>query len=97
MSDYLEPSPPVDAAVERAIAVQKKYESILLAIPSVIGVGVGSIHLDEDNTDEIGVIVMVDPSTRPLTGEVEQAISELPKRLDGVAVQVQEMGSFTAF
>lgn len=97
MSDHFEQPPTQDDAFERAVAVQKKYEPMLLAMPNVIGVGVGSIHLDEDDVDEIGLIVMVDPGTRPITGDTAQAVSELPHRLDGVVVQIQEMGPFTAF
>ncbi|MBE2183226.1 MAG: hypothetical protein IAE89_07360 [Anaerolineae bacterium] len=96
MSDYFEPTSPVDDAMERAIAVQKKYETLLLAVPGVIGVGVGNIHIEDRDEDEIGVIVMVDPAAKPITGEAAQAVANLPGQLDGVAVQIQEIGPFTA-
>ncbi len=97
MSDQHEPQPSADDAMQRAVAVQKKYEPILLAMPGVIGVGVGSIHFDDDDTDEIGVIIMVDPGAHIVTEAAAEAITGLPERLDGVPVQIQELGPFTAF
>ncbi len=96
MNNDFELTSPVDDAMQRAIAVQKKYEPLLLAVPGVIGVGVGSIHIEDQDTDEIGVIVMVDPTAKPITGEAATAVANLPGHLDGVAVQIQEIGPFTA-
>ncbi len=78
---------------ERAKAVQAKYESELMAKPHVQGVAVGLAKKDGQYTGEIAVVVMVDQKVPASELSADAAI---PGELDGVLVDVQEMGQFAA-
>lgn len=79
--------------LKRASEAQQKYTDKLLNYPNVIGVAVGYITRDGQRTPEIGLIVMVDQKLP----EAQLAPEDiLPRELDGVRVDVQETGTFTA-
>jgi hypothetical protein len=80
-------------ALERAMAVKKAHEAELLAYPNVVGVGVGRRVRGGDQTDEIGLIVLVSVK-HPLTLLAEE--HRIPNELEGVPVDVQEVGRLTA-
>lgn len=78
----------------RAAAAQQKYTDYLMSLPHVIGVAVGYTARAGQREGEIGLIVMVDeklPSAQLADNEL------VPRELDGVRVDVQEMGGFAAF
>jgi hypothetical protein len=72
-----------DADVARATLVQTKYTNDLMQQPHVVGVGIGLL-----SSGEVGLVVMVD-----------QAAPEtlIPAELDGVPVEVREIGQPRAF
>ena len=79
--------------VQRVSAVQAKYADMLMSKPHVVGLGVGYINRVGKRSSEIGLIVMVDrkvPASQLAPGQA------IPHRLDGVRVDVQETGVFSA-
>ena len=90
---HARPPAPADAAMQRAMAVQEKYSAWLMALPHVVGVGVGMVHLRESDADEVGVIVLCEADDSAAT-PLRQIV---PARLDGVAIDVQALGPFGAF
>lgn len=83
----------INQKVRRATEVQAKYADDLMRIPHVVGVAVGYTSEGGTRTSDIGVIVMVDNKLP----RAELADEELvPRELDGVRVDVQETGVFSA-
>ena len=83
----------VNEQLRRASEAQQKYTDKLLNYPNVVGVAVGYITRGGQRTPEIGLIVMVDQKVP----EAQLAPEDiLPRELDGVRVDVQETGVFTA-
>ncbi|HLU11131.1 MAG TPA: hypothetical protein VK003_15775 [Oceanobacillus sp.] len=83
----------VNEQVKRASEAQQKYTDKLLNYPNVVGVGVGYVTRSGERTSEIGLIVMVEQKLP----EAQLAPEDiLPRELDGVKVDVQETGTFTA-
>lgn len=80
-------------ALDRARAVKRAHESRLLAYPNVVGVGVGRRVRGGRLTEEIGLIVLVQ-AKRPSTQLAEK--ERIPAEIDGVPVDVQEIGRLTA-
>jgi len=78
---------------QKAQAVKRKHESDLMSRPNVVGVGVGYLRRGGKATGEIGVIVMVDKKVTPGQLEPQEAI---PAEIEGVPVDVQEVGQITA-
>jgi hypothetical protein len=72
-----------DADVARATLVQTKYTNELMQQPHVVGVGIGLL-----SSGEVGLVVMVDQAA-PET--------QIPAELDGVPVEVREIGQPRAF
>jgi hypothetical protein len=80
--------------VERVTAVQSKYQDILMSKPNVVGVAVGVAKAEGVSTGELALVVMVDKKIP----DDELALNErIPSVLDGVRVDVQEVGTLTAF
>jgi hypothetical protein len=83
----------INEQVRRASEVQARYADELMRKPHVVGLGVGFTTRGGERTPEIGVVVMVDrklPEAQLAPGDV------IPKELDGVRVDVQETGVFSA-
>lgn len=83
----------VNEQMRRATAVQQQYTEELLKYPHVVGVAVGYVTEEGKRTPEIGLIVMVDNKLPEAQLSLEEII---PHHLDGVRVDVQETGTFTA-
>lgn len=83
----------LDAQIRRASEVEARYTDMLLSKPNVVGVGVGFARKGGQQTREVAVVVMVDqklPATQLASDEL------LPSELDGVRIDVQATGSFSA-
>lgn len=78
---------------ERAQAVQAKYNDVLMSKAHVQGVAIGLAKKDGQYTGEIAIVVMVDEKVPASQLAPEDLI---PRELDGVLVDVQEMGFFHA-
>ena len=83
----------VNEQIRRVSEVQQKYTDKLLSYPHVVGVAVGYVTREQQRTPEIGLIVMVDSKLPEAQLSAEEMI---PRELDGVRVDVQETGTFTA-
>jgi hypothetical protein len=83
-----------DESMARATLVQTKYTDELLRKEHVMGVAVGLAKEGGVYTSDICLVVMVDQKVPP-----EQLAPEdvIPTTLDGVRVDVQEIGIPTAF
>lgn len=80
--------------IAQATAVQTRYEDMLLRLPNVVGVGVGLIYQGGSPTGEVGLVVMVE---RKLPAAQLASAERIPPELDGVRVDVQEVGAISAF
>lgn len=79
--------------MQRAIDVQARHTEVLMELPNVVGVAVGKRERDGETTEETCLVVMVDRKF-PLD-ELEPA-AIIPTEIDGVPVDVREIGPFEA-
>jgi hypothetical protein len=75
--------------MNHALAVKAKYEDDLLARPGVKSVGVGLRQKSGEYTEEVCIVVTV--HTKHPLGDLE-ASEVLPTNLEGIPVDVQEVG-----
>jgi hypothetical protein len=85
MSDGLE--------ISQIRAVKDKYEKRLLRKRNVVGVGIGFRYREGEQTEELALTVMVRQKLSP--SELRPR-DRIPSELDGVPVDVQEVGEFRA-
>ncbi len=83
----------ISRQVQRASEVQARYADDLMRKPHVVGVAVGYASQGGKATPEIGLVVMVDEKLPPDQLDPQDMI---PSELDGVRVDVQETGVFSA-
>ena len=83
-----------DEKTAKATLVQKKYTEMLLKIPHVMGVAVGLEKKNDAYTGDVCLVVLVDKK-RPSDELAPQDL--IPSELDGVHVDVQEIGVPTAY
>ncbi|HEX2909011.1 MAG TPA: hypothetical protein VHO69_19215 [Phototrophicaceae bacterium] len=83
-----------NADMAKAALVQSKYTEELLQKRHVIGVGLGLAQKDGQATGEVALVVMVDEKIPQAQLALED---QIPSEIEGVRVDVQAMGSFTAF
>jgi hypothetical protein len=83
-----------DEQLARVNAVHAKYRDILMSKPNVVGVAVGLAKQEGVSTGEAALVVMVDKKVPPDELDLSERI---PTVLDGVRVDVQEVGTLTAF
>jgi hypothetical protein len=81
------------SSMQRATAVQKRYERELLSKANVVGVGTGLRRKGGQSTDEVAVVVMVDKKV-PLERLAPEDV--IPAQIEGVPVDVQEVGELRA-
>jgi|Deesub1362A_J573_1020465.scaffolds.fasta_scaffold04872_3 hypothetical protein len=81
------------ALVERARRVKEKYEQELMAKANVVGVGVGLRQRGGLFGDEVVLVVMV-RRKQPRSQLAEEDL--VPSELEGIAVDVQEVGEISA-
>lgn len=79
-----------DEKMAKVNLVQSKYTNDLMNKKHVMGVAVGQVQ----KTGEIGLVVMVDKKV-PL--DALDAKDQVPAQLDGVPVEVREIGVPRAF
>lgn len=78
---------------EKAREVKRRFEAQLLDLENVIGVGIGLRQKGGSYTDEVALIVMVKKKMN--TNEIASE-DLIPEELDGVTVDVQEVGEIRA-
>ncbi len=79
--------------IEQARQVLRRHEGELLGRANVIGVGVGLRQVGGQPTDEVAIVVLV-RNKRPQTALAPEDL--LPRDLEGVPVDVQEIGEVRA-
>lgn len=83
----------VQDETERARQVKKSHEAELMAKANVVGVGVGLCKTHGRKTGHVGLVVMV---SQKLPSELLSPEDILPREIDGVPVDVQEVGLLRA-
>ncbi len=85
--------PSQEKQIARARAVKAKYEADPMARPGVVGVGIGLRQRGGELINEVCIVVMVRRKVpRALLDEEER----LPHALEGVPLDVQEVGEIEA-
>lgn len=90
MSQGIEPQD----ETQRAQAVKREYTGQLMTKANVVGVGVGFCQRHGQRTAQVGLVVMVNkklPATQLAPEDV------IPHEIDGVPVDVQEVGEIRAY
>ena len=82
-----------DALVERAKQVKARHEVELMALPGVVGVGIGLRQRGAKLTDEVAIVVMA-KGKRP--DDKIKYSGRLPTELEGVPVDIQIVGDIQA-
>ncbi len=89
----MSPVPEADRSFSRAQEVRKKHQAALLRRPNVVGVGVGLRKRAGASTGEVALVVLV---SRKLPQAQLAQEDQLPKEIEGVPVDVQEIGEVRA-
>jgi hypothetical protein len=84
----------VQALAARAQAVKQAHEAELLSKPNVVGVGVGLREKNGISTGDVGLVVLVE---KKVPGEQLSPQEMIPAEIEGVPVDVQEVGKLRAF
>jgi hypothetical protein len=77
----------------RAEDVQERYEADLLSKANVVGVGVGLRQRAGEITGEVALVVLV---SKKIPATQLEPDDQIPETLEGVAVDVQEVGEIGA-
>jgi len=81
------------SAYKRAEDVKQRYQAEILAKANVVGVGVGFRSRAGALTEEVAIVVMV-TRKKPRAELSEEDL--VPREIEGVAVDVQEVGGIIA-
>jgi hypothetical protein len=81
------------AETERIMAVMKEHKTGLLSKPNVVGVAVGFKQNAGISTQELALVVLVETKL-PLNALPPDA--QIPESIDGIPVDVQEIGKISA-
>jgi hypothetical protein len=87
------PETDLDSAYRRAQTVRERYQAELMSKANVVGVGVGLRNAAGENTQEIALVVLVSKKV-PRAQLAERDL--VPQVLEGVPVDVQEVGEINA-
>ena len=83
----------LQADYQRARVVKENYEAQLMAKSNVVGVGIGMRMRGGEPVGEVSVVVMV---THKLPRSQLAPEDIVPGKIEGVPVDVQEVGEFEA-
>ena len=81
-------------ATQKASAVKKAHQAALMSKAHVLGVGVGFRQIKGQPTDTVALVVMVDQKLPEAQLAPEDT---LPSEIEGIPVDVQEVGEVRAF
>jgi hypothetical protein len=76
-------------SIDAIRAVKQTYEGQLMAIANVVGVGIGFRTYQGVRTKDPALVVMV---SRKIPSELLSPEERIPAEIDGVPVDVQEVG-----
>jgi len=79
---------------EHVMAVKRAHEDELLSKANVVGVGIGYRRIGGEVTPDLALVVMVSSKVSP-----DQLLQTdlIPTSIDGVPVDVQEVGDISAY
>jgi hypothetical protein len=83
----------LEREIERVQAVRQSHEAELLGKRNVIGLGVGLRQKEGKPTDQVALVVLV---RRKLEASLLEPVDRIPEEIDGVPVDVQEVGDLRA-
>ena len=81
-------------ATDRILAVKQLHEDDLLSKPNVVGVAIGFRQAGGQTTDTLALVVMV---SHKLPQSTLDPADQIPLTLDGIPVDVQEVGEITVY
>jgi hypothetical protein len=81
------------SASEKAQAVKDAYTGFLMSKPNVVGVGIGLHKVAGQRTGQVGLVVMV---SRKVAVDMLRPDDVIPDQIDGVPVDVRELGEMSA-
>jgi hypothetical protein len=81
------------ANLDRVKAVKSAYGDELMSKANVVGVGVGFLHRGGMRTSTIALVVMVE---KKVPGSQLAPSDMIPAEIEGVPVDVQEVGQISA-
>lgn len=93
MSELEDSRAAMQRAFEQARAVKHAHELALLALPNVVGVGVGLRQRGGETLNQVALVVMVQQKQPEALLSPEEL---LPAEIEGVPVDVQEVGDLKA-
>jgi hypothetical protein len=79
--------------MQRVRTVKEAHEQELMGCANVVGVGVGLVERGGQLTNDVGIVVMV---SRKVPRNQLAAKDVIPRELDGVPVDVKEVGEIRA-
>lgn len=88
MTDDISPGK-LEAEVEKAKSVKREHHSELMSKANVVGIGVGLRLRNGEPTGQVGLVVFV---SRKLPASKLNAEDIIPRVIDNVPVDVQEIG-----
>lgn len=83
----------LNAETARIMAVMKEHKSELLAKPNVVGVAVGFQQQQGISTQNLALVVLVE---NKLPQNLIPPEGQIPAEIDGILVDVQEIGKISA-
>lgn len=86
--------PDLSPEMARVQQVKQRYQADLLALPNVVGVGVGFKSVNGVPGEELAIVVSV---VRKISRDELPAQMMLPEALEGIPVDVIETGELNAF
>ena len=89
-----DPDRNLKADTERIMAVMQTHKGELLSKPNVVGVAVGFRQVNGESTQELALVVMVHQKVPENLLSPEQKI---PVEIEGIPIDVQEIGEITAY
>ncbi len=81
------------AETERILAVKDIHEDDLLSKANVVGVAIGFRQKNGQSTDTLALVVMVSSKVPQSTLSPED---QIPVSIDGIPIDVQEIGEISA-
>lgn len=81
------------AETERILAVMNTHEEELLSKANVVGVAIGFQRTNEESTGNLAIVVMV---SNKVSKSLLSSSDQIPVSIDGIPIDVQEVGEISA-
>lgn len=81
------------AETERILAVMNTHEEELLSKANVVGVAIGFQRTNKESTGNLAIVVMV---SNKVSKSLLSSSDQIPVSIDGIPIDVQEVGEISA-